>query len=753
MASLILEKTALVPLPHNPPRPAGSWPLPSRTVSNITNTRRNADEGLTAITTGGRKLSRSRNLSLESFSRVSSLHSSMLRRSVDDSKFDSFNKLVDFGESVTEGHADLQPSKAARLNRHYCRGGSKLLATRDEYSSGDSNFEGSVAEPGTLIDLDELENFDDLWNDEEELQILRVEERRKSLAGRTSSKIAFPKRNLPITAPFIRLPEWKHKNLLIRPSKTVELLDGDFLLITDIIRHSKWGDITLRGQRLQRCRSMNGLLERKLNEVCFFHEVDLDDPRPPVEQSAVEVSVEEVKGLRLTRKTNQIFPLCRNLALEIFNTQMEAAAEGGLTGRWKYTCTYASVVDRWYNNPKERALELLREDDCSEEFRVSDKASRFDWRGESIPGGAYRPDLEGEQLTERLQKGGIISLASSSLEPESDCTIIDSPTASLEAVRSGKQKAYSTSFAIRTLSQKRRASSSDDLLLQDDSRKNSKKVRFENRDEVETTREGLSELSVKVHRSVLRDEFLVDLTVASSSSQSRRVFSVGTNNASSLPSQPLPAPTLPHIIDLSSSDLTTPAPTGSIRSTSISEQIPVIRTPGQTLTYGDAFCGAGGTTRGAAMAGLRVMWGFDHWNHACSTWRTNFPQAICYELSSQQFVAEVQGSRYRKPVDVKVDILHLSPPCQYFSPAHTVDCPNDEMNVASLYAVGPVIKASKPRVVTLEQTFGIVAARFRKYFNSLIQMFTALSFSVRWAIVPLAQWARFSQSRKHDNEG
>ena len=158
--------------------------------------------------------------------------------------------------------------------------------------------------PGTLVDLDELENFDDLWNDEEELQILRVEERRKSQPSRMSSKIPVRKRNLPITAPFVTVQEWKHKKFLLRPSKTVELWDGDFLLITDIIQHSKWGDITLRGQRLQRCRSMNGLLERKLNEVCFFHEVDLDDPRPPNEQSVVEVEVDTVKRLRLVQKTN-----------------------------------------------------------------------------------------------------------------------------------------------------------------------------------------------------------------------------------------------------------------------------------------------------------------------------------------------------------------------------------------------------------------------------------------------------------------
>jgi hypothetical protein len=64
------------------------------------------------------------------------------------------------------------------------------------------------------------------------------------------------------------------------------------------------------------------------------------------------------------------------------------------------------------------------------------------------------------------------------------------------------------------------------------------------------------------------------------------------------------------------------------------------------------------------------------------------------------------------------------------------------MNTASLFAVQAVIEVAKARIVTLEQTFGITHPRFRFYFNALIQMFTAHDFSVRWAVVPLAQWVR-----------
>ncbi|KAE9380447.1 S-adenosyl-L-methionine-dependent methyltransferase, partial [Stipitochalara longipes BDJ] len=196
------------------------------------------------------------------------------------------------------------------------------------------------------------------------------------------------------------------------------------------------------------------------------------------------------------------------------------------------------------------------------------------------------------------------------------------------------------------------------------------------------------------------------------------------------------SPKLSVPIDLTLSNSAVPPAMGSIRKKSQIPRPRTVRTAGQKLTYGDAFCGGGGATRGATMAGLRVRWGFDHWEHACETWRANFPHATCHHEDAHGFVQFAK----RHPDLVKVDILHLSPPCQFFSPAHTINGRDDEMNTASLFAVLDVIKVSKPRIVTLEQTFGICHPRFRFYFNALIHMFTAQDFSIRWAIIPLAQW-------------
>lgn len=109
------------------------------------------------------------------------------------------------------------------------------------------------------------------------------------------------------------------------------LLDGDFLRIKGIIKNTWTQSITLRGDRLQRVKHLNGMLEKKLNEAVLFVEVDLDDPRRLNNQAAIEVPIAEVLRLRNVRFTNLKFPLARNFDLSHFNSIDKAADQGGLT--------------------------------------------------------------------------------------------------------------------------------------------------------------------------------------------------------------------------------------------------------------------------------------------------------------------------------------------------------------------------------------------------------------------------------------
>jgi DNA (cytosine-5)-methyltransferase 1 len=82
-------------------------------------------------------------------------------------------------------------------------------------------------------------------------------------------------------------------------------------------------------------------------------------------------------------------------------------------------------------------------------------------------------------------------------------------------------------------------------------------------------------------------------------------------------------------------------------------------------TFADCFCGAGGASRGAQNAGLRVVWGLDKTALACEAWHANFPGAQIFNYDAHDFPPRDLNIR-----ELRVDMLHLSPPCTFFSPAH-----------------------------------------------------------------------------------
>jgi hypothetical protein len=85
-------------------------------------------------------------------------------------------------------------------------------------------------------------------------------------------------------------------------------------------------------------------------------------------------------------------------------------------------------------------------------------------------------------------------------------------------------------------------------------------------------------------------------------------------------------------------------------------------------TFGDMFCGAGGATQGADMAGLYLRCAVDFDKEAMTTYRGMFARKGLHTRHTDihEFIKRYQGrDRFI------VDILHLSPPCQPFSPANT----------------------------------------------------------------------------------
>jgi DNA (cytosine-5)-methyltransferase 1 len=159
---------------------------------------------------------------------------------------------------------------------------------------------------------------------------------------------------------------------------------------------------------------------------------------------------------------------------------------------------------------------------------------------------------------------------------------------------------------------------------------------------------------------------------------------------------------------------------------------------GKKYTFGDAFCGGGGMSTGAQMAGLTNLWAFDRDQEAIDTYRIRFPEAQTYHASVDEFLTLDES-------DLRVDVMHLSPPCQPHSPAHTTPGKDDEENEATGLAVSSCLRKGRPRYATLEQTFGLLHRN--EWFSAVIASFTSEGFSVKWEVLQCEQYG-VPQTRK-----
>ncbi|KAL4954016.1 S-adenosyl-L-methionine-dependent methyltransferase [Aspergillus filifer] len=144
-------------------------------------------------------------------------------------------------------------------------------------------------------------------------------------------------------------------------------------------------------------------------------------------------------------------------------------------------------------------------------------------------------------------------------------------------------------------------------------------------------------------------------------------------------------------------------------------------------TFGDGFCGAGGVSCGAELAGLHVKWAFDRCPKAAATYRLNFATVECDTSDVFDFLTNDEEF-------LKVDVTHGSPPCQTFSPAKTIPCVNDDANSACIFSGGDLVRRARPRVHTMEETSGLIE-RHQEYFCGVVRDFLETGYSVRWAIL------------------
>jgi len=164
--------------------------------------------------------------------------------------------------------------------------------------------------------------------------------------------------------------------------------------------------------------------------------------------------------------------------------------------------------------------------------------------------------------------------------------------------------------------------------------------------------------------------------------------------------------------------------------------------------FGDICCGAGGGTLGAEMAGFIVKFGNDNNVDSMQSWRLNRNPthgAVGFCEDAFNFVTE---SSLRELVGNArhVDLLHLSIPCQTYSPAHTIPGKNDDDNSAMTGVIGASLCNLRPRIGTLEETDGIIRqSQHRHYFFWILWQFLAEEYNVSWNVLEALEYGCVSK--------
>ncbi|KAF5725222.1 DNA (cytosine-5-)-methyltransferase [Fusarium mundagurra] len=156
-------------------------------------------------------------------------------------------------------------------------------------------------------------------------------------------------------------------------------------------------------------------------------------------------------------------------------------------------------------------------------------------------------------------------------------------------------------------------------------------------------------------------------------------------------------------------------------------------------TVFDCFSGAGGVTCGAKLAGFKVLQAVDRNSEAIETYKANHPGVGVLHMpvnevipSSSVLEGVLEGGF--------VDVLHCSP-------AHTRASERDQDNVDALFACCELVKRLRPRIVTVEQTFGLTRPGHSHILQTFLSDFTQHGYSIRYRVARLWVWG-IPQKRK-----
>jgi len=118
----------------------------------------------------------------------------------------------------------------------------------------------------------------------------------------------------------------------------------------------------------------------------------------------------------------------------------------------------------------------------------------------------------------------------------------------------------------------------------------------------------------------------------------------------------------------------------------------------------DLFCGAGGSSLGAAAAGVEIVAGFDIWDVARRVYAANFPRARFY-LRDLAILTESDIRSIHDDLG-DVDLVLASPPCTDHSPARGA-APPSPAGLDLPWCVWAFARVFRPRWIVVENVIGM----------------------------------------------
>lgn len=251
------------------------------------------------------------------------------------------------------------------------------LVDMSDYSSS------SISDPETVEDTER--DRDDYMTDDELKRYLA-----QLNLGRTpptsASRAASPQRK--------EIGSFAFGGSTVRPGKTVELLDGDFIRVKRILQESD-GRILLSGWRYRRNSHMNShsFLPRKVNELINIVILTAAEFYRGVRAKEVKVAATEIKTIRRLTLTNRPYSdyNIKTFTDLKFVSHEHARAEGPLFSRWKYIkVEEAGERGARAKNSHETVLSLLRREEADKGYDADPTYLRELWRGPNSPGGSFK---------------------------------------------------------------------------------------------------------------------------------------------------------------------------------------------------------------------------------------------------------------------------------------------------------------------------------------------------------------------------